>query len=60
MQTSTRMTAISVFKQVLQRLPRRTGLDQVLAQLAQDDLVAEQLRRLIVDQQNVDLSAAVA
>ena len=30
-------------------------LDQVLAELAQDDLVAQQLGRLIIDQQDVDL-----
>jgi hypothetical protein len=38
-----------------ERLPRRAGLDQVLPQLAQDRLIAEELTRLIVDQEDVDL-----
>ena len=42
-------------EQEAQRLLRRVGLDQVLAQLGEDDLVAQELRRLIVDQQDVDL-----
>ena len=37
-----------------QGLVRRVGLDQVLAELGEDDLVAQKLRRLIVDQQDVD------
>jgi uncharacterized protein YihD (DUF1040 family) len=43
------------FEQLLQRLVRRAGLDQVIAELAEDHLIAKQLSRLVVDQQNVDL-----
>ena len=47
---------------VLSRMPsaslRRVGLDQVLAQLVEDDLVAQELGRLVVDQQDVDLVAS--
>ena len=39
----------------LQRSTCGAGLDKVLAELVEDGLVAEQLGRLIVDQQNVDL-----
>ena len=42
-------------EQDTERLVRRGRLDQVLAQLGEDDLVAQKLRRLIVDQQDVDL-----
>ena len=42
-------------EQDAERLVRRGRLDQVLAQLGEDDLVAQELRRLIVDQQDVDL-----
>ena len=42
-------------EQLLQRLLAGRGLDQVLAQFAQDHLVGEQLRGLVVDQQDVDL-----
>ena len=42
-------------EQDAERLVRRGRLDQVLAQLGKDDLVAQELRRLIVDQQDVDL-----
>ena len=60
MQTSTRTTATSFLQQLLERLARRVGPDQVLAELPQDHLVAQQLRRLVVDQQNVDLVVDVA
>ena len=43
-----------VLEQDLERLARRVGLDEVLAELAEDHLVAEQLGGLIVDQQDVD------
>ena len=43
-----------VLQDLLQRLPAGRGLDQVLAQVAQHHLVAQQLRRLIVDQKNID------
>ena len=42
------------FEQVDERLLRRAGLEQRLAELLQDDLVAQQLGRLVVDQQDVD------
>ena len=42
-------------QQMFQRLAAGGGLDQILPELLQDDLIGEQLRRLIVDQQNVDL-----
>ena len=41
-------------QQMLERLLRRGRGQKVLAQLAQDDLVAHQLRRLIVDEQDID------
>ena len=44
-----------VLQQNLQRFRRRRGLDEILVELAQNDLVAQQLGRLIVDQKNVDL-----
>ena len=44
-----------VLEQLLQRLLAGRGLDQILAQLAQDHLIGEQLRGLVVDQQDVDL-----
>ncbi len=43
-----------VAQQKLEGLGRRAHLDQVLAQLAEDRLVGEQLRRLVVNQQDVD------
>ena len=48
-----------VLEQKLQGLARRRRLDQVLAQLAQNHLIAEQLGRLIVDQQDVDFIAVM-
>ena len=42
-------------QQILQRLLAGRGLDQVFVELMQDDLVAQQLGRLVVDQQDVDL-----
>jgi hypothetical protein len=44
-----------VLEEQVERLARRAGLDQVLAELAEDGLVAEQLGRLVVDHQHVDL-----
>ena len=41
-------------QQRAQRLAGRVRLDQILAELAEDHLVAQQLRRLIVDEQDVD------
>ena len=44
-----------VLEQKFQRFARRRRLDQILAESAQNHLVGEQLRGLIVDQENVDL-----
>ena len=46
-----------VSQQMLQRLVGRVRLDQVLPKLGEDHLVAQQLGRLVVDQQDVDLVA---
>ncbi len=43
-----------VLEQKLQRFLRGRRLEQSLVEVAQDDLVAQQLRRLIVDQQQID------
>ena len=45
-------------EQLLQRLAARRGLDQVLVDVTQDDFVAQQLRGLVVDQQDVDFLVA--
>jgi hypothetical protein len=42
-------------EQDAQRLVRRVGLDQVLAKLLEDDLVAEELGGLVIHQEDVDL-----
>ncbi len=42
-------------EQVLERLAAGRCLDQIFAELPQDHLIAQQLRRLIVDQQDIDL-----
>ena len=55
MQTSTRMTATSFFSRCSSASRPGRGLDQIFAKLLQDDLIAQQLGRLIVDQQDVDL-----
>ena len=44
-----------VFQQLLERFVGRAGLDQILPELAEDRLIAEQLARLIIDQQDIDL-----
>ena len=43
-----------LLEQLLERLPGGLGLDQILAQFGEDGLVAQQLGRLVVDQQNID------
>ena len=43
-----------ILEQKRQGLLRGVGLDEVFSQPGQDDLVAQQLGRLIVDQQDVD------
>ena len=55
MQTSTRMTAISVLEQLLQRLAPEAALMRFSPRSCRIGLVAQQLGRLIVDQQDVDL-----
>ena len=44
-------------QQVLQCLAGGVRLDQILAELGEDHLIAHQLRRLVIDQQDVDLVA---
>ena len=44
-----------VLEQKFQRLAPGSGDDQIFAKLLQDDLIGEQLRRLIVDQKDVYL-----
>ena len=48
------------FQEMRQRLPAGRRLEQVLAEIIEYDLVAHQLGRLIVDQQDVDLSPVPA
>ena len=43
-----------VLQQRLERLARRVGADQLLAQLGEDGIVGEQLGRLIVDDEDLD------
>src|SRR5665647_451616 len=45
-------------QQRAERFARRIGFDQVLAQLAEDHLVAQELRGLVVNEQNVDWLAS--
>ena len=42
-----------VLEKVLQRLAAGSGDDEIFAELLQDHFIGEQLRRLIVNQQNV-------
>ena len=44
-----------VLEQMLQRFLTGGRLDEVFAELAKDDLIGQQLRGLVVDQQDVDL-----
>jgi hypothetical protein len=44
-----------LLEEVLERLPGRSGLDEIFAEAGEYRLVAQQLRRLIIDQQDVDL-----
>ena len=55
MLTSISTTATSFFKQNFEGLFGRSGLNQVLAQSAQHDLIAEQLGRLIIHHEDIDL-----
>jgi hypothetical protein len=43
-----------VLEEMLESLTPGGGLDEILAKALQDDFVAEKLRRLIVDQKDVD------
>ena len=42
------------FQQVFERLPPRPGLNLILVQLTENDFIAEQLGRLVIDHENVD------
>ena len=44
-----------VFQEQLQRFGGRSSLDQILPELAEYRLIAEQFTRLIIDQQDIDL-----
>jgi len=44
-----------MLEEVFERLFGRGGLDQPLAQLGENRLVAQELGRLVVDQQDIDL-----
>ena len=44
-----------ILEQAFQSLLAGLRLDEIVTQLTQDDLIGQQLRRLIVDQKNVDL-----
>ena len=54
MQTSTSTTAISLWSRHSSASLAELACQQVLAELAQNGLVREELRRLVVDQQNID------
>ena len=56
MLTSSRTTANSSLHQLLERLDARARAHQVLAEPLEDRLVGQQPRRLVVDQQDVDLA----
>ena len=49
-----------IFEQELQRLTSGGSLDQILAKLSKNHLVSQELVRLIVDQENVDLVVSAA
>ena len=42
------------FQQVYERLPPRPGLNQILVQFTENDFIAEQLVRLVIDHENID------
>jgi hypothetical protein len=44
-----------LFQQLLERLPGRSRLDESLAEIGENRLIAQKLGRLVVDQQDVDL-----
>ena len=46
---------MSFFSSCPKGLTTGSGLDQVLSQLPQDDFIAQQLGRLIIDEKYVDL-----
>ena len=43
-----------LFQQEHERFARRVRLEEILAELAENHLIAQQLCRLVIDQQNVD------
>ena len=47
------------FQQMLQRVFARAGLDQILSQLAEHRLIGEQLARLVIHHENIDLFVCV-
>ena len=48
-----------VAQELVERLARRGRLQERLVELLEDDLVAQQLRRLVVDEEDVDPVVAV-
>ena len=54
MLTSISTTAMSVFSRISRASFAEVGFDQVLAQFAEHDLIAEQLGRLIIHHEDVD------
>jgi hypothetical protein len=54
MQTSLRTIAMSCLRKLLECLSGGPGFDQVFSEVPQYRLVGEELRRLIVDKQNVN------
>ncbi len=55
MHTSMRISATSFFSKHSKASRAELGLEQILAHLGEHDLVAQQLRLAVVDQQNIDL-----
>ena len=60
MLTSVSTTAMSFFSRCSSASVAGSGLDEVFAEVAEDHFIAEQLRRLIVDHENVYLLADVS
>ena len=59
MLTSISTTAMSVFSRMFKRLACRRRLDQVLTQIREDHLVAQELGWLIVHHQDVDFLSVI-
>ena len=42
-------------QEMFQGFPRRSGLDEIFSKVPENHLVGQELRRLVVDQQDIDL-----